>query len=133
MHHYAIPYLGDVFAGKSVPIDGWPLIRYETLPLTRPPRSGEKLAIYGVIGDSLKDAGIFDGDEVIFKFTNEAHTGDLVIATTPFGTTIKFFFLENGGIILRSANSINQDQTWEIEDVRIVGVVTEVRRIINGQ
>ena len=109
---------------------GFPLIRYETLPLTRPPRHGERLAICRVIGDSLKDAGIFDGDEVIFKFTNEANDGDLIIASTLFGTTIKYFHTSQGKIVLKSAHCEYGHQVWEMEDVIIEGVVTEIRRVI---
>ena len=94
-------------------INGFPVIAHHTLPLTSPPHFGEKLAICWVVGDLLKDAGIFDGDEVIFKFTDEARTGDLVIATMPLGTNIKYFRQKIERVILKAANKQYLQEMWD--------------------
>ncbi len=125
-----LPYLGTVCAGRSAPLDYWPIVRFEDVHLFRPPRHGERLAMCRVVGDSLKENGILEGDYVIFSLKPEARQGDLVIAQTPFGSTLKYYWPTTEGVWLRGDPSGKYDQFWISEDVRIQGVVTETRRVM---
>lgn len=51
--------------------------------------------IVRVMGDSMINANIKDGDLVLFKKTNEFVSGDIVLAKTPDGTTVKRFISQN--------------------------------------
>lgn len=46
-------------------------------------------------GDSMVNAGIGDGDCLIAQPTQEFVTGDIVVANTAQGTTVKRFILQN--------------------------------------
>jgi len=127
---HRLPYLGTITAGRSAPLDYWPIVRFEDVHLLKPPKHGEQLAICRVVGDSLKADGILDGDQVIFRLTSEARPGDLVIAHTPFGATLKYYWPTTNGVWLRGASGGKYDQLWTPEDVRVQGVVTETRRVL---
>lgn len=59
-----------------------------------------------VEGDSMVDAGILEGDLVIFQRTNEVRNGDIVVALTENGYTLKYFRKnKNSDVILEAANA----------------------------
>lgn len=58
-----------------------------------------------VKGDSMKDAGIVEGDMVIAERTNQATEGQIVIAEVDGGWTMKYFRLKKGKPYLEPANS----------------------------
>jgi len=129
---HRLPYLGDVYAGRPAPLEYWPIVRFEEIHLLRPPKQGERLAICKVVGNSLAEQNIVDGDFVIFLMTNKARPGDLVIADTPFGTTLKYFHPTEDRVFLRGASSREHDQVWSLDEIIIRGVVTETRRLIRA-
>jgi len=51
--------------------------------------------IVRVMGDSMINAGINDGDLVLFRKTSECVSGDIVLAQTPDGTTVKRFISQD--------------------------------------
>ena len=55
----------------------------------------DDVMIVRVMGDSMINADIKDGDLVLFKKTNECVSGDIVLAQTPDGTTVKRFISQN--------------------------------------
>jgi site-specific DNA-methyltransferase (adenine-specific) len=83
------PVVGMTSAGSFTEaieeIDAWkPLSKdVETI--------ADNVLIVRVMGDSMINADIKDGDLVVFKKTNEAVSGDIVLAQTPDGTTVKRF------------------------------------------
>src|SRR5690606_22603788 len=73
----AVPVMGRIAAG--VPIDA---IQHKTHSISVPPEmlsSGEHYALE-VKGDSMIEAGIFDGDTVIIKNAAIANPGEIVVA-----------------------------------------------------
>ena len=46
-----------------------------------------------VKGDSMINAGIFDGDRIIVEQTHSARNGDIVVALLDDSATVKRFFL----------------------------------------
>src|SRR3989344_7352572 len=51
----------------------------------------DDVIVVRVMGDSMINANIKDGDLILFKKTNEVVSGDIVLAQTPDGTTVKRF------------------------------------------
>lgn len=55
----------------------------------------DDVMIVRVMGDSMINANIKDGDLILFKKTNEFSSSDIVLAQTPDGTTVKRFISQN--------------------------------------
>ena len=81
---------------------------HETLDFNRDFIRHSEASFYGdVEGDSMKDAGIFDGDRVIIDRAVTPHDGSIVIAWWDGGFTMKYLDLthrDEGYIELRPAN-----------------------------
>jgi SOS regulatory protein LexA len=80
-----------------------------------------------VIGDSMIDAGIHEGDVVILERGRQPKNGDIVVAEVDHDWTIKFFEKRNGGVVLKPANKKYKPIIPE-EELKIAGVVTAVIR-----
>ena len=55
-------------------------------------------------GDSMINAGIFDGDQVLVKQQSTAENGDMVVALIDDSATVKTFYKENGYFRLQPEN-----------------------------
>lgn len=81
---------------------------HETLDFNRDYIRHPEATFYGdVEGDSMKDAGIFDGDRVIIDKAVEPHQGSIVVAMVNQEFTMKYLDLthkKDGYIELRPAN-----------------------------
>ncbi|MBQ9651755.1 MAG: translesion error-prone DNA polymerase V autoproteolytic subunit [Prevotella sp.] len=95
----------SVVAGFPSPAEDY---RHETLDFNRDYIRHPEASFYGdVEGDSMKDAGIFDGDRVIIDRAVEPHDGSIVIAWWNGDFTMKYLDLthkQDGYIELRPAN-----------------------------
>ena len=60
--------------------------------------------VFNVSGDSMVNAGIFDGDKVVVKKTPCAKNGDIVLAYIDNGYTLKTYREKNGKIWLQPEN-----------------------------
>lgn len=60
-------------------------------------KQSEEVFIIKVHGDSMINAGINDGDMLLVKKTREFKSGDIVIARSDDGTTVKRFIAEPDG------------------------------------
>ncbi|MES2014490.1 MAG: transcriptional repressor LexA [Patescibacteria group bacterium] len=67
-------------------------------------RDREETYLLRVKGDSMKDAGIVEGDMVIAERTNTAKEGEIVIAEVDSGWTMKYFRMKKGKPYLEPAN-----------------------------
>lgn len=76
-----------------------------------------------VSGESMKDAGIFDGDILIVDRVADAQPNDIVVAQTDEGFTVKRLSRECGHLRLVSANP-EYAPVKSSEDTRICGVAT---------
>lgn len=82
---------------------------------------GEHYALE-VVGDSMIDAGIFNGDFALIRKTEEAREGDIVVALIDAqDATLKYFHREKGMIRLDPANPAHQPQRYLPSRVRIQG------------
>ena len=95
----------SVVAGFPSPADDY---RHETLDFNRDYIKHPEASFYGeVSGNSMKDAGIFDGDRVIIDRAVEPHDGSIVLAWWNGDFTMKYLDLthrDEGDIELRPAN-----------------------------
>ena len=82
-----------------------------------------------VKGDSMMDAGIFDGDLVVVEKRPSAHKGEIVVAIVDNQFTLKRLDLEGGKFILRAENKayapIRPEGALEIFGV-MVGLVRKL-------
>jgi len=95
----------SVVAGFPSPADDY---QHETLDFNRDYIKHPEASFYGdVSGNSMKDAGIFDGDRVIIDRAVEPHDGSIVLAWWNGDFTMKYLDLthrDEGYIELRPAN-----------------------------
>ena len=95
----------SVVAGFPSPADDY---LHETLDFNRDFIKHPEATFYGkVVGDSMRDAGIYDGDRVIIDRAVEPHDGAIVVASIDGDFTVKYLYLtnrEDGYIELRPAN-----------------------------
>lgn len=77
-------------------------------------------------GDSMKDAGIDDGDWVVIKKQSSANEGDIIVALVDGANTLKYFFLDKKSncALLRSANKKYEDII--VSELYIQGVATQI-------
>lgn len=75
-----------------------------------------------VSGDSMVEAGIFDGDYALVRRCEDARDGDIVVALIDDSeATLKYLRREKGMIRLDPANSSYQPQRYRPEQVRVQG------------
>jgi repressor LexA len=74
-----------------------------------------------VVGDSMTDVGINNGDTIVAKVQNQAENGEIVVARTHLGTTVKKFYKENNCIRLQPQNSSHLPMF--LDNVEILGKV----------
>jgi repressor LexA len=122
----AIPVMGRIAAG--VPISA---IQNHMHSISVPPEmlgGGEHFALE-VRGDSMIDAGIFDGDTVIVKKQDTANTGDIVVALIDQEeATLKRLRRKGASIALEAANPAYETRIFGPDRVRIQGRLTGLLR-----
>jgi len=96
-----VPLVGSVPAG--VPIDAIENIEGEVAVDTSF-LPGEETFTLRVEGDSMKDAGIFNGDLVLVKKQKTANAGEIVVAIIGEEATVKRYYPEQGKIRLQPEN-----------------------------
>jgi len=83
-----------------------------------------------VKGDSMRDAGMLDGDMVLVRRGSEPHQGDIVVAFWDGEATVKRFERRRDEVVLHPENPRYTDIRIDPrhEDFRVLGVVTGVIR-----
>jgi repressor LexA len=120
-----IPLHGKIAAG--VPIEALESDRMLPVPaaLLGP---GEHYALE-VSGDSMIDAGIFDGDFALIRRTNVARDGEIVVALVrDEEATLKYLRRENGMVRLDPANSAYEPQIYGAGEVEVQGKLAGLLR-----
>ena len=97
-----IPLLGYIAAGK--PIE--PIENPENIEVPQNIKLDNRFPHYAlkVAGDSMIDMGILNDDIVLIKHQMTAENGDVVVAITEDGATLKVYRSKNGKIILEPRN-----------------------------
>ena len=119
----AVPIIGTVTAGM-------PILAFEEnlgyVTVDESVKRGREIYALKVKGDSMINAGIFDGDAVVFVRQSTAENGDIVVALIEDEATVKRFFKEKNYVRLQPENP--EYEPIITDDVKILGrVVTLVR------
>lgn len=119
-----IPLVGVVTAG--IPITAIENVD-EYIPFcSQKSHSGELFALK-VRGDSMFDAGIYDGDIAVIEKTPVAQNGEIVVAMIGGEeATLKTFYKENGHFRLQPQN--DDYEPIIIDEVEIVGKLVSIIR-----
>ena len=122
-----IPLLGTIAAGS--PIEAIENKEMIAIPKGRIPSSSDVYALR-VIGNSMIDENINDGDIVLVKHQETAENGQKVVALIDnHEATLKKFYRERGHIRLQPANkSMEPIILRNSRDVAIQGIVLDVIR-----
>ena len=83
--------------------------------------TNQELFMLEVVGDSMIDIGINDGDTIIAKVQSYAENGEIIVARTHLGTTVKKFYKENNCVRLQPQNSSHLPMF--LDNVEILGKV----------
>ena len=82
-----------------------------------------------VSGDSMIDAGIFDGDFALIKRTDTARDGEIVVAlVNNEEATLKYLHRDSGNIRLDPANSAHTPQIYHPGQVQVQGKLAGLLR-----
>lgn len=120
-----IPLVGRVSAG--VPILATENIE-QSLPLPKIMFNNDYNSLFAlnVVGESMINAGILNGDKIIIRKQPTASNGDIVVALIDDSVTVKRFYKEKDVIRLQPEND-HMDPII-VKEVEIVGVVVELIR-----
>jgi len=120
-----IPVLGTVAAGAPVLAEE-NIEDYVSVPAIACGDEGEY--VLRVRGDSMKDAGILEGDMVVVHAQDTAHDGEVVVALLGEEATVKRFFRESDHVRLQPENA--SMEPIRSKEVRILGRVVGLLRSI---
>ena len=81
-----------------------------------------------VKGDSMINAGIFDGDQVLVRQQSSASNGDIVVALVEDSATVKTFYKEDGYYRLQPEND-SMEPILVHDNLKILGKVFGVFRL----
>lgn len=123
-----VPLVGDVAAGTGVLASD---NVEELLPLPEDFTGTGSLFMLRVRGDSMRDAGILDGDFVVVRQQPDADDGDVVVAGIPGEEgTVKRFSRRGANIVLLPENPTYEPMVLSPDEVTVYGrVVTVLRRL----
>jgi len=118
-----VPIIGTITAGEPIlaaeNIEGYFPVLADNLP------KGDVFMLH-VKGESMINAGIFDGDCVIIKQQQTAHNGEIVAALIDDSATIKTFYKEKDHIRLQPEN--DSLDPIIVDDCQILGRVVALYR-----
>lgn len=116
-----IPLLGTVTAGM-------PILATQQIEeyIAMSGISGNNLFALHIKGDSMINAGIYDGDIVVVEQTPVAENGDIVVALIDDEATVKRFYREKGHFRLQPEN--DRYSPIIVEECAILGKVKTLIR-----
>jgi repressor LexA len=120
-----VPVVGDIAAG--VPIAAEQHVD-DTLTLPRELTGRGTVFALRVRGDSMVDAAICDGDIVVVRQQQEAHSGQIVAAMIDDEATVKVYRRRNGHVYLEPRNPAYE--VIDGDEAVILGAVVSVLRSV---
>lgn len=118
-----VPIVGSIAAGQPLlaiqNIDNYFPVPAEYMP-------NQDTFMLKVKGESMINAGIFDGDVILVKQQPTARNGEIVAALVDDSATVKTFYKEDGHIRLQPENDTMEPII--VPDCQILGVVFGVFR-----
>ena len=122
----SVPVMGRIAAGT--PIEA---LQEEINQISVPMemmRSGEHYALE-VHGDSMIDAGIFDGDTAIIQSGNTAENGEIIVALVEgHEATLKRLRRKGEMIALEAANASYETRIFRSDQIRVQGRLVLIRK-----
>jgi repressor LexA len=91
-------------------------------------RRGDDDFLLRVHGDSMADAGIYDGDYIVIHQQHSAENGTIVVAMVEDEATTKRFYREGNRVRLQPENELYEPIVLDEGDVQIIGTVVGVLR-----
>mgnify|MGYP003457940812 FL=1 len=120
-----VPMIGRVAAGEPI-LAEQNIENYFPIPMEFMPNN--QTFMLKVKGESMINAGIFDGDLVLVEQCQTARNGEMVVALIEDGATVKTFYKEKDAIRLQPEND-SMDPIL-VTDVKILGKVIGVFRFL---
>jgi repressor LexA len=125
----AVPILGRVAAGEPILAEeqAQGSVVVDSLLLG----DGRKVFALKVVGESMIEDGIFDGDYIFVKKRDSADAGDIVVVIIDNEATVKRFYPEGERVRLQPANAQMQPiyvHKRDFKNIQIIGVVVGVYR-----
>lgn len=121
-----LPILGEIRAGFPT-LAQENIIDYEQMPVSW--LNGGEYFILKVVGDSMEDARIYNGDKVLVRVQSECENGQIAVVTIddiePVATLKRVFFLKDK-IELVPENRKYPRVIYDIQQVTIRGIVKKV-------
>jgi repressor LexA len=115
-----LPFVGLIAAGK--PIEALETISYMTVPDAL--KTDKPCFVLQVKGDSMIEAGIFDGDWVVIEQRDYASNGEIVVALIENSeATLKYIEQTAEHVFLLPANANMTALSYRPEQVAIQGVL----------
>jgi repressor LexA len=120
-----LPVLGAVAAGQPMLAEE-NIDEYVPIPDIAGGQEGEY--VLRIRGDSMKDAGILEGDHVVVHSQDTARNGEIVVALLGEEATVKRFYREKDHIRLQPENETMEPiRSKEVKVLgRVVGVLRQV-------
>jgi len=118
-----VPLIGRVAAGEPIFAEE-NIENYFPLPIEMLPNN--ETFMLTVRGESMINAGIFDGDYVLVERQNIASNGDIVVALIEDSATVKTFYKEEGIFRLQPENDTMEPII--VNELEILGKVIGVFR-----
>ena len=119
-----VPIIGQVAAGQ-------PLLAVENIenyfPIPTEFMPNAETFMLKVKGDSMINAGIFNGDKILVQKQSDAQNGDIVVALVDDSATVKTFYKEDGHFRLQPEND-TMDPIY-VDHVQILGIVIGLFRL----
>ena len=119
-----VPLIGQVAAGQPL-LAVENITSYFPIPAEFIPK--EEVFMLNVKGESMVNAGIYDGDQIIVKQQSTASNGEIVVALVDDSGTVKRFYKENGHIRLQPENDFMEPII--VDSCEIIGKVIGLIRI----
>lgn len=125
----SVPVLGRISAGAPLMAEQnvEKTIQFDPSLLPRN-AGGKELFALTVSGESMRDAGLLDGDTLIAEVQHNPKIGDIVVASVDGDTTVKYMYISDGQVELRPANDDYESRFFPLNEVQIQGVVVAMQR-----
>jgi len=120
-----LPLVGQVAAGEPILAEE-NIEEYVQVPSAIGGEQGDY--ILQVKGDSMRDAGILEGDYVVVSEADDADNGEIVVALIEDEATVKRFYREKDRVRLQPANKAYKP--IRTRDAKVLGRVIGVYRRI---
>ena len=121
-----LPFFGLIAAGRPIEaVEGNDRL---VVPEHLLNRATEKHFVLKVVGDSMIDEGIHDGDFVVVQRREKAESGEMVVALIDDEATLKRFYPEGRRIRLQPANPNMEPFFVKADEVMVQGIVVGLMR-----